>query len=90
MFDFRQTGPQTWDIAFEADGGVLVLSEGGAKLAIDSAPQSTPLEGEYPAMYRHFVELVRRGQSDVDLAPLRLVADAFLCAHYRQTDPFED
>jgi D-galactose 1-dehydrogenase len=90
IFDFRQTGPQTWDIALEADDSVLVLSEGGGKLAIDTAPQSTPLKGEYPAMYRHFVELVRRGRSDVDLAPLRLVADAFLCARFRQADPFDD
>jgi len=29
-------------------------------------------------------------KSSYEKAPLRLVADAFLCAHYRQTDPFED
>ena len=53
-------------------------------------PQALPLDGEYPAMYRHFVELVRGGRSDVYLAPLRLVADAFLCARYRAVDAFED
>jgi D-galactose 1-dehydrogenase len=89
-FDFRQTGPQTWDIALEAEEGRLVLSEGGGKLAIDSAPQATALAGEYPAMYRRFVELVGRGAMDVDLAPLRLVADAFLCARYRQAEAFVD
>jgi predicted dehydrogenase len=90
VFDFRQTGPQTWDIVLETDDGALTLSEGGAKLSIDSAPQTTALEGEYPAMYRHFVDLVRTGRSDVDLAPLKLVADAFLSGHYRQAEPFQE
>ena len=90
VFDFRQTGPQTWDIVLETEDGVLTLSEGGSKLSIDSAAQATSTEGEYPAMYRHFVDLVRNGRSDVDLAPLRLVADAFLCGRHRQTEPFED
>ncbi len=90
VFDFRQTGPQTWDIVLETDQGALTLSEGGGKLSIESAPQATPLEGEYPAMYRRFVDLVRNGESDVDLAPLRLVADAFLSGRYHQTEPFED
>ena len=90
VFDFRQTGPQTWDITFQTDEGVLVLSEGGNKLAIDGAPQAADAEGEYPAMYRRFVDLVRAAKSDVDLAPLRLVADAFLRGQYRQTEAFED
>jgi predicted dehydrogenase len=90
VFDFRQTGPQTWDIDVEAEDGRLTLSHGGERLALDGAPQETPSEGEYPAMYRRFVELARAGESDVDLAPLRLVADAFLCARYRPTEAFED
>jgi predicted dehydrogenase len=89
-FDFRQTGPQSWDIAVEAEDGGILLSEGGARLAVDGVAQASSPEGEYPAMYRHFVDLVRTGRSDVDLAPLRLVADAFLCGHVRRTDPFED
>ncbi|CAN7206386.1 Gfo/Idh/MocA family oxidoreductase [Phenylobacterium sp. LjRoot225] len=90
VFDFRQTGPQSWDIAVEAEDGRMLLSDGGAKLAIDGAAQATSREGEYPAMYRHFAELVRSGRSDVDLAPLRLVADAFLCGRFRSVEPFED
>ena len=87
-FDFRQTGPQSWDIRVEADDGVLLLSEGGNKLAVDGVAQAAAPEGEYPAMYRHFVDLVRARRSDVDLAPLRLVADAFLCGRFQPTDPF--
>jgi D-galactose 1-dehydrogenase len=88
VFDFRQTGPQSWDIAVETDGGELLLSEGGNKLALDGVAQPVAPEGEYPAMYRHFVDLVRGGRSDVDLSPLQLVADAFLCGRFQPTDPF--
>lgn len=90
VFDFLQTGPQTWDISIEAEEGKMLLGAGGNTLSIDGVAQDCPPEGEYPAMYRHFVDLVRNRRSDVDLAPLRLVADAFLSGHFRPTDPFED
>jgi D-galactose 1-dehydrogenase len=90
VFDWRQTGRQTWDIFVEADEGKILLSEGGNKFSIDGVLQPCGEEGEYPALYRHFVNLVRTGRSDVDLAPLRLVADAFLSGRFRTTDPFDD
>jgi predicted dehydrogenase len=88
--DFRQTGVQTWDVELEAEHGRLRLSQGGARVAIDGADQTPPSPGEYPALYRRFVELARRGESEVDLAPLALAADAFLCGRWRPTEPFED
>ena len=36
------------------------------------------------------VDLVQSGSSDVDLAPLALVADAFLLGRRQETAPFED
>lgn len=88
-FDFRQVGPQSWDIVVETDGGVLMLADGGAKLSIDGAAAQvgTPL-GEYPGLYARFGELIRVGASDVDISPLRLVADAFLQAKQTMADPF--
>ena len=88
-FDWRQTGPQTWDIRVETESGVLVLSAGGNELAIDGMRQSLLPEAEYAGMYRHFADLVRAGVSDVDLAPLKLVSDAFLRGRSHRTDPFE-
>ena len=41
-------------------------------------------------MYRRFVDLVRSGQSEVDVAPLQLVADASMRGTYLTTEPFED
>jgi D-galactose 1-dehydrogenase len=41
-------------------------------------------------MYRRFVSLVQDGKSEVDLAPLRLVADAFMVGRTTATDAFHD
>jgi len=41
-------------------------------------------------MYRHFAALVNAGASDVDAAPLQLVADAFMIGHHRVVEPFID
>ena len=87
-FDFLQTGPQSWDITVVADAGTLMLSHGGNALSIDGVAQVVADEGEYPALYRRFVALVQAGQSDVDLAPLRLVADAFMCGRVNAVAAF--
>jgi D-galactose 1-dehydrogenase len=89
-FDFRQTGPQSWDIVIEAAGERLCLGHGGNSLSIESPADDHAIDGEYPAMYRHFAQLVRDGASDVDLAPLQLVADAFLRGHIELTEPYEE
>lgn len=90
VFDWRQTGPQTWDIAVEAGGGSLILSEGGNSLRLDGEIQLKAPDEEYPAMYRRFVDLVAKREIDADIAPLRLVADAFLCGRHCPTTVFED
>jgi predicted dehydrogenase len=89
-FDFRQTGPQTWDIVIDSAAGTLVLSHGGNQMRIEGVAQAVEPEAEYPGLYRRFVDLVRTGQSDVDLAPLQIVADAFLRGRSRSTDAFVD
>lgn len=90
VFDWRQTGPQTWDIAVEASGGRLLLSQGGNMLTLDGEVQMKAPDEEYPAMYRRFVGLVADRAIDADIAPLRLVADAFLCGRHCPTTAFED
>ncbi len=89
-FDWRQTGPQTWDIVAETDAGTLALSHGGNSLHIDGADVDLPPEQEYPALYNRFAQLIREGRSDVDIAPLRLVADAFLTGQRWATEAFQD
>jgi predicted dehydrogenase len=87
-FDFRQTGPQSWDIRVASDKGELLLAHGGNVLAINGVEQTVGPEHEYRRLYRRFAELVRTGRSEVDLAPLRLVADAFLNGRTCPTAPF--
>jgi D-galactose 1-dehydrogenase len=89
-FDWRQTGKQTWEILIEAENGGTLFSQGGDDAATAKTSEDSSLAPEYRAMYRHFVALVRAGKSDVDLTPLQLVADAWLCGHLVPADPFED
>lgn len=79
-FDWRQEGEQTWSIDVETETGTMRLFEGGAKLEIDGTAVeiTSTLSGEYPRLYEKMTELVTAGKSDVDLAPLRHVADAFM------------
>jgi len=88
-FDFRQIGPQTWDIRIETDRGPLVLSGGGAKMSDGGNGVVDAMKEEYPALYRQFVALAVKGECDVDLAPLQIVADAFLLGRRRNVEAFE-
>jgi D-galactose 1-dehydrogenase len=88
--DWRQTGPQSWDIMAETDKGSMVLSGGGSKLAVDGRVVHDEPEAEYPMLYRHFAEIVRAGVSDVDLAPLQHVADAFMLGKRNVVEAFFD
>jgi D-galactose 1-dehydrogenase len=87
-FDWRQTGPQTWDIDVEAEGGRLRLGSGGNDLVLDGAPQPVPDIGEYPALYARMAELVQGGRSDVDLSPMVHVADAMSLGRRVAAEPF--
>jgi D-galactose 1-dehydrogenase len=87
-FDWRQTGPQTWDIRVETDAGRLVLSSGGSRLVHDDRILVDEKQAEYRGIYRRFVELIGNGASDVDLSPLAHVADAFMLGRRRDVDPF--
>jgi D-galactose 1-dehydrogenase len=86
--DFLQTGAQTWDIDVETDAGRLSLSMGGTVMAVDNKPVATVPTTEYANLYTHFAELIHRGRVDVDIAPLQLVADAFLCGRRVDVEPF--
>jgi D-galactose 1-dehydrogenase len=86
--DFLQTGPQSWDIEVETDSGRLLLSKGGSVMHVDGQPVFEAPEREYPNLYAHFETLVRNRQIDVDTAPLRLVADAFMCGRRVTVEPF--
>ena len=92
-FDWRQTGPQTWDITvITDDGGLLLLQLGGSKLTIKGEPVVEQGDVE---LYR-FVSPLRRTRRPAPHErcrfgrPLRHVADAFMCGRHAFTDRFED
>jgi D-galactose 1-dehydrogenase len=88
-FDWRQTGPQTWDMHIETgDGEKLDLTDGGAKLSRNGALVVEEKPSEYQQIYARFRDILDAGTSDVDVAPLRLVADAFLVGRRVETEPF--
>jgi D-galactose 1-dehydrogenase len=89
-FDWRQTGKQSWDIVAETEAGQMLLSEGGAKLSITGELKFAEPEREYPALYERFAEIIKAKTSDVDLAPLTHVADAFLLGRHKFVDSFYD
>ncbi len=88
VFDFLQTGPQTWDIEIDTDAGTLRLGMGGSILQLPGGEEQKAPDREYPRLYARFAELVARGESDVDIRPLQIVADAFMMAERRVTAPF--
>ena len=89
-FDWLQTGPQSWNITLTTtEGKTLALTEGGSKLAVDGKPVVTEPMAEYEAIYARFAEILDKGESDIDAAPLQLVADAFLIGRRQVTEAFE-
>lgn len=90
-FDWRHEEGEAWTIEIATvDGETLLLSEGGARLSVDGKELQSAGPGEYPSLYARFAELIAEGTSHVDLAPLRLTAEAFLLGRRQIVEPFED
>ncbi|AKS47775.1 galactose 1-dehydrogenase [Octadecabacter temperatus] len=89
-FDWLQEGSQTWEQKFTTtDGTIVHLSEGGNRCVVDGHEQEVNELGEYPALYARMAELVKNGQSDVDLSPMVHVSDIMTLAQ-RQIAPAFD
>ena len=77
--DWRRTEGEEWTIAIQtADGVSLNLIDGGSRLLVDGVEQVVTTIGEYPDIYREFVDLIDERRSSVDVRPQRLVADCLL------------
>jgi D-galactose 1-dehydrogenase len=87
-FDFRETRNHAWEMRFETVQGLVVLSGGGSRLVAGNEVLVDEKKQSYQLLYRRFVELIAAGESDVDLAPLQLVADAFMLGRRREVDAF--
>lgn len=85
--DWRRTEGEEWTIIVEgADGTSVRLEAGGARLILNGEASADSGIGEYPDIYRTFVDLIDERRSLVDVAPLRLVADCLLVGGHRSTE----
>ena len=90
-FDWRHTEAEEWTISIETSSGTRVLLEnGGARLTVDDRLEEDEGPGEYPDIYREFLQLIDERRSRVDVAPLRLVADCFLQGRRTEVAPIRD
>jgi predicted dehydrogenase len=77
--DWRKSAGEQWTIALTtAAGQAIELGDGGARLMVDGEVREAQGGGEYASIYCRFADLVARGESEVDMVPLRLVADCLL------------
>ena len=86
--DFLYSGLQQWNIDIETDSSVCRLAMGGSELFIDQQKIQVGENTEYTALYASFAALIRGRSIDVDVAPLQLVADAFLRGERLEVEPF--
>ncbi len=86
---FHDDDTPEWTIELDTDGGTLALRDGGATLLIDGEETRQDRNSEYADIYRRFATLIVEGRSEIDVRPLRLVADAFLLAKHSIVEPFE-
>ncbi len=95
-FDWRTNGDEQWQIVIDTNMGELRLLDGGDRLLIDGeaySDQSVRAHSEhreYEAIYARFASLLETQTSDVDLTPLKLVADAFLSGERKIVSAFHD
>ena len=76
-FDWLEPGDPTWNIVLETTEGSALISEGGACFAPEYGERVRGEDREYARLYARFADLVASRASEVDLAPMRHVADAF-------------
>lgn len=88
---FLEPGQPHWTIDFVTEAGVMRLIDGGARLSIEGVetPLASDAHFEYRRVYGRFAESIRSGESDFDLTPLEIVADAFTIAKRWSLAPFQ-
>ena len=86
--DWRRTEGEEWTITCQTvDGTSIRLEDGGARLILNGETSGDNSIGEYPDIYRTFLDLIDERRSLVDVAPLRLVADCLLVGSRSKVEP---
>ena len=85
LFDWQYKAQPQWTIHVKTlAGSDILLEEGGARFLRNGnlQPQTPDPLGEYRRLYAQFAALIHNGQSNIDVAPLRIVADMWLLADH--------
>ena len=78
-FNWLEESGEVWTIRIETrKGDELKLEKGGTVLRVNGEIKVEKPSQEYERIYEHFAQLLKDKQSEVEDAPLRLLADAFL------------
>lgn len=88
VFDWRQEGEQTWNIALQAGEDHVHLKDGGNRCVINGAEATLAALDEYPALYARMAQLVKVRASETDLSPMVHVADAMTLGRREIVAPF--
>ncbi|HEY9012424.1 MAG TPA: Gfo/Idh/MocA family oxidoreductase [Devosia sp.] len=88
-FNWLEETGEIWTVAIETQkGSKLRLEKGGTVLVVnDHVVVQNPSE-EYEGIYDRFAKLLKKGKSDMDGAPLRLISDAFFLGARENVDEF--
>ncbi len=88
--DWSIKGPDQREVRLTTQcGHEVALLDSAARLVIDGAVRVDGKRAEYPMLYARFADLIRRGRSEIDTAPLQMTADAFLMARRVRLPAFE-
>jgi len=88
-FNWLEETGEIWTVTIETGkGNHLRLEKGGTVLVInDHVVIQNPSE-EYEGIYERFAKLLKKGKSDMDGAPLRLISDAFFLGARENVEEF--
>lgn len=88
-FDWRETDEEVRRILVgTASGRDIAILDGGARLVVDGEEQPLGPVAEYPALYARFAKLVPARTVEVDVQPMRILADAALIARRVPVAPY--
>jgi D-galactose 1-dehydrogenase len=89
-FNWLEESGEIWTIAIETQKGTkLELEKGGTVLKVDGTQTVANPSEEYEAIYERFAKLLKKGKSEMDGSPLRLIADAFLLGARHNVEEFQ-
>lgn len=88
-FNWLEESGEIWTIAITTRKGTeLKLERGGTVLKVNGTETVANPSTEYEAIYERFAKLLKKGKSEMDGSPLRLVGDAFLLGARENVEEF--